>query len=454
MAAMDDKPSAIGPELFGGTREEVAAGIKALLLARSVPEAEIDAAIEEDRLDLLVIDRLMLPSSQLHTPGQVWDSAGIKEELAERLWRALGFPDADDDVASFTDQDVEALRIVNGLVVLGLASEETAVQMTRVMGSSMARLAEALVAATDAGDVDHPPVFLTAPDGDRLAFAQELAFASEVVLPNMERLIVYSWRRHIQAATRRRATMLRDRSGGDTSLPELTVGFADMVGFTALSQQLSGVELARVVDRFEELAHDTVVRGGGRVVKMIGDEVMFVTERPLAGAVIALDLVEAYADDDLLSDVRAGLATGPVLARDGDFFGSVVNRAHRIVNIADAGSVLVSPEVRRAVGERADLEWQPLKSRELKDLGRIDLFALSRRGAPALTDERRTGARFRRLNDLRHELMSRGEAVWVSALHQSKGGEAPRVEGDASLERLDRPAEQVDDVTPGSRTGQ
>ena len=117
-----------------------------------------------------------------------------------------------------------------------------------------------------------------------------------------------------------------------------------MVGFTLLSQHLSDEELAAVVRRFEEISHDIVTSARGRVVKMIGDEVMFVTDTVADAARIGLDLADAYADDDLLSDVRVGLASGPVLARDGDYFGPTVNLAHRIVNIGNPGTVLMSDE--------------------------------------------------------------------------------------------------------------
>ena len=114
----------------------------------------------------------------------------------------------------------------------------------------------------------------------------------------------------------------------------LAVGFADMVGFTLLSQHLGEDELAAVVRRFEEISHDIVTGLGGRVVKMIGDEAMFVVDSVVAAARIGLGLAEAYADDELLSDVRVGLAVGPVLVHDGDYFGPTVNlgppdRQHR-----------------------------------------------------------------------------------------------------------------------------
>ncbi len=123
-----------------------------------------------------------------------------------------------------------------------------------------------------------------------------------------------------------------------------------MVGFTMLSQQLSEEELAALVSRFEDVAHDTVTARGGRVVKMIGDEAMFVTDSAIDAARIGLALAEAYADDELLSDVRVALAVGPVLVQDGDFYGPVVNLASRVAEHRRAGSVLVTDEFHAAVG--------------------------------------------------------------------------------------------------------
>jgi adenylate cyclase len=395
-------------ELQPGTPEQTLESLRTLLRARGATPEEIAAAEQEDRLDLLAVDRLLLPSEHRHSTEHVSQATGLEEGVPARLWRALGFAEPEDggseDAKPFTDQDLEALRMVNGLVSLGLASLDTAVQLSRVMGSSMERLAEALVAASDAPGtgsvVAADEGFLAAGMDDRLLVAQQVAFASEVIFPSVERLLLYAWRRHVQAAVRRRVTLLRDDAMNDPHLPVLTVGFADMVGFTALSQQLGAAQLAQVVDRFEAVAHDTVVVGGGRVVKMIGDEVMFVTDHPYQAVVIAFALVDAYADDELLSDVRVGLATGHVLARDGDYFGSVVNRASRIVNIADAGTVLVSGEVHDELRDHAAVRLAPLRPRELKDFGRVQLFAATRPDAPAVPDSRRSGVRWRRLANL------------------------------------------------------
>ena len=165
----------------------------------------------------------------------------------------------------------------------------------------------------------------------------------------------------------------------------MAVGFADMVGFTMLSQHLGDEELAAVVSRFEELAHDTVVALGGRVVKMIGDEAMFVVPTATGAAEIGLSLAEAYAGDELLSDVRVALAIGPVLVQDGDFYGPVVNLASRLVGVANPGTVLVSDEFRSALDDEGatGFDTRALRPRTLKDIGRVQVWKLSRAGSRA-----------------------------------------------------------------------
>lgn len=423
---------------FLGTsgRDDIVAAIRAIALSHGVTEEEFDQAIADNSLDLLVVDRVMLHAARMMTGEEVSEQSGISLEKADRLWRALGFPEAG-GAPVFNEQDVEALRTIGGLAQLGLSSDESSVQVTRVLGQSMSRLADALVASVDAAlhEIGRPE-WATATEDDRILLAEALAFSSEVVFPSMEKLILYAWRRHIQAAARRRASMGRDGSLESSMLTRLTVGFADMVGFTALSSQLTAEALARVVDRFEDLAHTTVVNGGGRPVKMIGDEVMFVTTDPLAAVRIGLSLVEAYADDELLSDVRVGVATGPVLMREGDFFGSVVNRAHRTVAIADAGTVLAGDEVRAEITARRsdgaqDLEWEALKPRELKDIGRVTLWHVRQAGT-GTSEERRSGHRWRRLSNITAELAilrERGERAIGAMGTAGPGGGGPAADG-------------------------
>jgi adenylate cyclase len=260
----------------------------------------------------------------------------------------------------------------------------------------MARIAEAEAAPGTT------PILIAS--GDSIIDADNFANRAGQSIPAMGRLLEYVWRRHLQAATRR-AMLLRTRGADQGISPVMAVGFADMVGFTMLSQHLGDEQLAAVVARFEELAHDTVVALGGRVVKMIGDEVMFVVQTATSAAQIGLSLAEAYAGDELLSDVRVALAVGPVLVQDGDFYGPVVNLASRLVGVANPGTVLISDEFRDALGSegRGQFETRALRNRNLKDIGRVQVWKLTRAGSTPGADRRRN-MRWERLSDVIREL--------------------------------------------------
>ncbi len=388
-------------------RVEALARVRRVLHGLGCRDDEIDAAVEDDVVDLLVVDRLLIPRQHRMTQGEISRRTGLPVEEARRFWRALGFLDVGDDEPAFTEMDLEAARTFRRMVDLGLADTETALQTARVIGSSMARIAEAEVAP---GNVR---VFFNS-SGDSVIDADRFATGAAESIPAMAGLLEYVWRRHLQAATRR--TMLaRSRGEAVGVRPVLAVGFADMVGFTVLSQHLGDAELAAIVSRFEELAHDTVVALGGRVVKMIGDEVMFVVESPTNAARIGLSLAETYADDELVSDVRVALALGPTLLQEGDFYGPVVNLASRLVAVAHPGTVLVSDELRtELVEEGADeFDMRPLRPRTLKDIGRVQAWKLTRAGSEPGADRRRN-ARWDRLSEVLSQLeeaRNRGERL-------------------------------------------
>ena len=244
---------------------------------------------------------------------------------------------------------------------------------------------------------------------DPVLSAEAFAGVADVTIPAMAKLLEFVWRRQVAAGIQR-SMMLRSHGLAPGQSPVLAVGFADMVGFTLLSQHLSDEELAAVVRRFEEISHDIVTSAGGRVVKMIGDEVMFVVDSVAAAARIGLSLADAYADDDLLSDVRVGLACGPVLLRDGDYFGPTVNLAHRIVNIGNPGTVLMSDEFHTALEREAPDQFaaQALRPRLLKDLGRVQLWWCGRVGHEAdgtgAAADRRRNVRWERLSEVLRDL--------------------------------------------------
>lgn len=381
--------------------------VRGLLVQAGATTEEIDQAVADGVLDLLAVDRLLVPAARRYTAAEVAAATGLDLELLRRFWRALGFLDVADGDPVFTDLDIRAASLFQDMLRLGATEVDTALELARVIGSSMARIAEAEVV---------PGTMSLAGDGDDDVLVAD-AFASMAgeTLPAMTWLLEFVWRRHVQAVTRR-TMLLRSRGLVAGTSPVLAVGFADMVGFTLLSQHLEPEELAAVVRRFDELSHDIVTGLGGRVVKMIGDEAMFVVESAVAGARIGLGLAEAYAHDDLLSDVRVGLAVGPVLVHDGDYFGPTVNMAHRIVTIANPGTVLMTDEVHEQLVREApgELAGRPLRPRVLKDLGRVQLWKCVRAGqGPGAesdgsegpgADRRRGGVRWDRMADVLRDL--------------------------------------------------
>jgi len=443
------------------SRDELFLKVRGLLLEHGASTEEIAQAENEDVLDLLMVDRLLVPSRVRYTEAEVSERTGMPIELSRRLWGALGFPDPRPDDRIFTELDIEAIELLEALFQWGVADLDSSLQLARVVGSSMARIADAEVSPALLGALSGPG------SDDSVEAAARFARMADQTLPAMGRLLEFVWRRHFQAAIRR-AMLLRSR-GGNTNLPELSVGFADMVGFTMLSQQLSEEELAALVSRFEDVAHDVVTSGGGRVVKMIGDEVMFVAESPSAAAHIALGLAEAYADDELLSDVRVALAVGPVLVQDGDYYGPVVNLANRVSDIAVPGSVLVTDEFHNALleeltlaeedGSASDVEgfaFSALRPRIVKDVGRVQLWSLYRPGSEPMRLDKRLGRRWERLSEVLRELddlRERGEKLIsggrrAGTRHGSdevQGGdpEGPQIE--RSVEGAQRPSPQVDD---------
>jgi adenylate cyclase len=380
-------------------REAALASVREVLVMNGATNEEIDQAIADDVLDLFVVDRMLVPSRRRYTRQEVAELTGVDAETLAQFWRALGFPNVNDGDRTFTDLDLEAVRLFQGMQALGTTSTDTALQLARVIGSSMSRIAEAELV----------PGGMVSTDTDTVLAAATFASVADVTVPAMARLLEFVWRRQVAAGIQR-SMMLRRHGAGPGESPVLAIGFADMVGFTMLSQHLSDQELAAVVRRFEEIAHDIVTGLGGRVVKMIGDEVMFVVENVTDAARIGLDLADAYADDDLLSDVRVGLAMGPVLLHDGDYFGATVNLAHRIVNIGNPGTVLISDEFHTALMEVAADEFtgQALRPRLLKDLGRVQLWWCGRVGQEAdgtgVAADRRRNVRWERLSEVLRDL--------------------------------------------------
>jgi adenylate cyclase len=308
--------------------------------------------------------------------------SGVEPDDARRLWQALGFPPVTDDERHFTPADVEVLRAVRALVEVQHVDPSDLLQVTRVVGQSLARVADAQVTVVaerlavgqhgnDTGQDDAAPGPYDAAPAERQSPA-ELVARIQGLAPNLEQCFGYVWRRHLLAA------LLRLSATPSAADRVLSVGFVDVVEFTAMSETLDPRELAAIVDRFEAVAYKQVLERGGRVVKMIGDEVMFCVDDGARAAEIALALVEAHARDAGLPDVRVGVASGPALAWEGDLFGPTVNLASRLVNFARPGTVLVADELGEQLQDQPGLALLHLRAVRLKGIGRVRTWVLRR----------------------------------------------------------------------------
>lgn len=260
--------------------------------------------------------------------------AGLAPQRTRRLWRALGFPDAADDDPAFTYADIEALEVLSTLIDSGFVGPDTEASIARAMGQALSRLADwqtdmlADVLTRGAGDDERGPA---SPD-DAVA-------AARVLLPRLRQVQDYVWRRHLAANVDR---LLAATGPGDRR--ELAVGFADLVGYTSRSRGMVGRELGAMVEDFESIAAEVIARHAGRVVKTVGDGVLFTAAGAVEAVEIGLDLPEAWDAEDR-PPLRVGAAYGAVLTRLGDVYSPVVNLASRLTSLARPGTTLVDREL-------------------------------------------------------------------------------------------------------------
>ncbi|MET0577510.1 MAG: adenylate/guanylate cyclase domain-containing protein, partial [Ilumatobacteraceae bacterium] len=281
------------------------------------------------------LERLVLGGSRRYSRLDVEARSGVPRERNERLWRALGFADVDDDDVVFTEADVDALKLIDGLVTSGLIAPNVEAAVARAAGQALSRLAEWEIGLLNDFVVPRATNGNVAPDQETV-----LEFA-ETILPIMEQLHSYVWRRHVAAVAGRALAASPDELESNT----LVVGFADVVGYTRLTRNLPDAELAALIERFESTVADVIAAGAGRVIKMLGDEVLFAASDPAAAAAIALDLLDAIVVDGELPNVRIGMARGNVLSRFGDVYGPVVNVASRLTSAAKPGTILVDEDL-------------------------------------------------------------------------------------------------------------
>ncbi|HEY9521694.1 MAG TPA: adenylate/guanylate cyclase domain-containing protein [Thermopolyspora sp.] len=322
------------------------------------------------------IERVFRGAPARYTGGEAARAAGVSPELAERIWRALGFATLADDTAAFTDADVATLRRVKVVLAKNLWDERVVVRMARALGQTTARLAQWQTEIMIGTMLDSP-----GRPGDEEA--TRVFETAESLLPELEKMLVHVWRTQVAAAAGRLLAIAEVTDEVLPSRPPMAVGFADLVSFTRFSRELDEMALAELVEGFEARASDVVASYGGRLVKTLGDEVLFTATAARAAAEIALDLVEAIHADGNGPDVRAGLAYGPILPTMGDVFGPTVNLAARLTTIARPATIIVDSAMAERLAGLPGLDVCRIRRRPARGLGTVQPYVL-RRAEPVI----------------------------------------------------------------------
>lgn len=315
-----------------------------------VPLDDLRAAVAEGRLAVLPIEHL-LGGEPAFSLAEVAERSGVPAELLSRQMRSLGVVVPETDAVTLSDEDLEQAHRTRALLDAGLEPDEIA-ELGRTIAVAMSQFAAASrqVMATAFSKPDD-----TERDVSDRVFEQTQALVP-MVAPTMD----YTYRLHLREQLRHAAFAAGGLRGRDVPAAEtITVGFADLVGYTELGEGRPPEELGRVTGRLDELARE-VAHGPVRLVKLIGDAAMFASPDTESLIEAMFELIEGMAGGDGAGSegpresfplLRAGIARGPVLSQGGDFYGAPVNLASRITGVARPGSILVSGQVKRQVEE-------------------------------------------------------------------------------------------------------
>jgi len=307
------------------------------------------------------------------------DEVGIPFEVARQRWRSLGFTEVGPDVKAFTHADLEALRLTQRLSELGFLEPDEESALVRSLGRSFARLAEWQMGLL-AKRIDLDTMEL-----------DEIAALMDEIVPAIESLQSYVWRRHtlgvgarlLHSALRESAADRGDADGAEPSEVEddattMGVGFADIVNYTQQSRSLSRSELTHLIDEFESRALEIVSEHGGRIIKTIGDEILFVADDAAGIARIGLELIEEPERTENFPELRVGLAWGPALSRLGDVLGPVVNIASRLTSTSRPGRVLVDKALADELDGDDAFKLRRLRRTSVRGYRRLEPWALQR----------------------------------------------------------------------------
>jgi adenylate cyclase len=301
-----------------------------------------------------------------HTPRECAQAAGVDLDLAMRLRRAMGLPAVAPDERTLGDADRESLRLAGDYLRAGMPQEDV-LAVTRVLGRGLGQAA--VVMRQIAMHMALEPGLSERQLAER--FGAMAGTLTPSTVPIMEQTLKLHLRQMLSGEVARAAER---RDGSLPGAREVAVGFGDLVGFTRLGEDVPPDELGEVATQLEELAGD-VIAPPVRIVKTIGDAVMFVSEDP--GALLDASIELSRAADrqgEAFPQLRVGSAAGQAINRGGDWFGRPVNLASRVTGIARPGSVVCTEPLKDATPDGA-FSFSFIGARRLKGVpGSTALF--------------------------------------------------------------------------------
>jgi adenylate cyclase len=347
MAGIDFEAEGLLGDRKGKAREARLALLQELA-DQGVSLEELRRAVEEDRLVLLPVERAFDSGTDRYTAGEIAEASELDPEFLGRLLQALGAPIPEDDERVYADTDIEAAKRAKLFLDAGLP-EEGVLETSRLIGISMANLADA--------NVDLVGEVFTEPGVDERELAMRYAAAAKTMAPLLGETLLHAYRIHLRERIRQAVITEAELAEGRVSgTDEVTVAFADLVGFTRLGESLEIEQIGDLTGRLFELAAKAA-RPPVRLVKMIGDAAMFASPEsaPLLDAVVGL--VESTGTEEI-PPLRAGVARGQALGRGGDWYGRPVNLAARITNFARPDSVVVDQAVKDSIAMNNGLPFE------------------------------------------------------------------------------------------------
>jgi adenylate cyclase len=299
--------------------------LKARLLLAGVDRAVVEGLGEGDSVLDLIRATVLWGSEESITIAELAERSGLDVELCRRARMLLGLPDPGDEPLCRAEE-VEAFQgFAMGMALFGV---EPVLHFTRVLGSALGAVAEgALTVFSRALDEEGDAAPLT---GDAYSLAAFDALEAFRIVPGVLQIVA---KLQFDRATDRLTAEPGQAQTG-------AVGFVDVTASTMVTAELGIEPVSAAMTGLEERAVELAVAHGGRVVKYIGDEVMFVAPDLAAAVEVAMGLVQQVDADPILRSARGGVAFGPLLSRDGDWFGTTVNTASRLVEKAKARTVL------------------------------------------------------------------------------------------------------------------